>query len=440
MDYYEQKAITLQDLRAIIHQLKMGSISNIEEDAQIEINDMIRSLPGPEQINGIADNLGAIEGLKEKVGGILRLIEIYSRRNQEYKTRYKAKTGLPPRYKVLDWRSSMNKKDMVKRVVQASADADSQKLTAIASDLIGFAKDLRDNDVIPEIELASITAKELDKISLFAEADAIRKVAQTYELGMDDLTGGLNQLYTVIDNVIKSINRKNDQLVNVPTAKNVTNLLGQLWVQLGNFRKTLDASVNQLQQMTPQIEQAMEESLPKSVFDATDQKTYPIEWIDDPSDPEGMIGVVTKADGNQYEVQRDNSGRMSVAPNPLGGAPAAAPAEAPAAAPETAAPAAGTPEAAPGYTPGAGGTTPEFKGGDFVLVNGTYPIKRVQKINPDGSAVVTQLDGSQPKTINLKNVEPATQADVQEALNEMLPSAIASFNLMKYRRFGSSKK
>ena len=307
--------ITLQDLRAIVHGLKMTPLAFVEEAALDEIEAMIKVLPGPESINSL-DPMG-IKQLQSTVGNIMRLIELYGNRDGESKTRYESRTGLPPRYKVLEWRSPMNQlaRAVTRGIIKTSAVVDDLGYSDISRRLIRCAKQVQDNK-LSEIDLAKITADTLDKIGFSKEAASILKTAQTIELGIDDITGGLNQLYQVIDTVIADIQRKSDSLINIPTAKNAIVLLGKLWQQLEGFRTSLQQPVSQLQQEAPAIEQALESTVPKSVFDAVDKQTYDIEW-GQPDESGEQLAYVTKADGQRYEVQRETDGRMVVSDQPI---------------------------------------------------------------------------------------------------------------------------
>ena len=99
--------LTLDELKTIIHGLRMSTLSFVEDNALDEIKAMIKALPLPEAIDKLVTIPMGIKGIQRDVGNIMRLIELYGKRDIEFKTRYKSRTGLPPRYKVLDWRSKM---------------------------------------------------------------------------------------------------------------------------------------------------------------------------------------------------------------------------------------------------------------------------------------------------------------------------------------------
>jgi len=98
---------TLRELREIILGLRMSGLSFVEDGAISEIQAMIKSLPSAEDLEKHYSNPESLKQLQKDVGGIMRLIEIYGKRDGEYKVRYKSRTGLPPRYKVMEWREPM---------------------------------------------------------------------------------------------------------------------------------------------------------------------------------------------------------------------------------------------------------------------------------------------------------------------------------------------
>lgn len=94
----------LADLRAIIHALKMASLSFIEPEALTIIKLRITGLPSPEQLLEFTPK--NLDGVRKEVGNIMMLIDSYGTKNFEFKERHKSlKNNLPPRYKVLDWKN-----------------------------------------------------------------------------------------------------------------------------------------------------------------------------------------------------------------------------------------------------------------------------------------------------------------------------------------------
>ena len=383
--------VTLQDIRAIIHGLRMATFSFVEEQALTEIKSMIKALPGPEDLNGLEP--GQLKLIQSDVGNIMRLIEIYGKRDMEYKTRYKSRTGLPPRYKVLDWRVDMDKaaKDVTRSMVKTSAIADELGYSSISDRLIRCAKKVQSNE-LDEFELAKITAETLDKIGLVKEASEIRKVAQNaqvIDVSIDDITGGLQQIYKSIDNVISGIEIKSNELLQLPTAKRAVKALGNLWKQLKQFRGGLEKPIAELERETPAIQQELEQLIPKSVFDANDRKNYTIEWSD-PDENGEETAYVTKSDGQRYEVQRESNGKMIVSKTPMNSA--SAPVE------ETQ-----NPSTSSGSGIGGGGSTTTLQPPDISNLSGESIqsiLNELQKVASSNSYMIRQaLDSSIPQEI-----------------------------------------
>ena len=99
--------LSLQDLRAIIHGLKMAGFSSVDEGASDHIKFRINSLPSAEALSQISQNPKVFRDIIVEVGEIMRMVETYSKQGSEYSARFKSKKKLPPRYKVLEWRKYM---------------------------------------------------------------------------------------------------------------------------------------------------------------------------------------------------------------------------------------------------------------------------------------------------------------------------------------------
>jgi len=93
----EQDILTIQDLRAVIHGLRMMDLPFVEEKAADEVTQMIKALPEPETL--LNANSSYIKKLQADLKNIMTLIDQYAAEGQEYTIRYKSKTGLPPRYR-----------------------------------------------------------------------------------------------------------------------------------------------------------------------------------------------------------------------------------------------------------------------------------------------------------------------------------------------------
>jgi len=311
--------VTLQDLRAIIHGLKMASLGFIEDGAVDEINAMIKTLPGPETINEL--DLMEIKNIQNSVGSIMRLIEIYGKRDKEYKTRYKSRTGLPPRYKVLEWRKDMQQtaRDITRSMVKTSAVADNNGYIEVAESLIKCAKKMESNE-LPLKEVLGSIVSVLRQEGFVKEASVIKEAAQTYDLSMDDVIGGLGQLNSIIDSVMAAVNDKYLSLSQSGVSQQVLTQLANIWRQLTGVQKQVTPVVQQLSQESQEIEQAIQGISPQSV--QYQGKTYKIQWGDPDTDGYQDAFIETE-DGSKFEVYEDDQGVRSLSPMKV--APAAVP-------------------------------------------------------------------------------------------------------------------
>jgi hypothetical protein len=161
--------ITLDELKTIIHGLRMSTLSFVEDNAIDEIKAMIKALPLPEAIDKLVTIPMGIKGIQRDVGNIMRLIELYGKRDIEFKTRYKSRTGLPPRYKVLDWRSKMKANaKIIRDMVKVSSDIDNSGHGEISGRINKFASNMI-QDKFDEVEFEKI-AMELKNSGLEKEA------------------------------------------------------------------------------------------------------------------------------------------------------------------------------------------------------------------------------------------------------------------------------
>jgi len=139
----------LQDLRVIIHTLKMNGLTHVDPEAMDEIRNRIQKLPSAEGINDLALNSVSMDDVREEIGLIMHLLEAYGKNDSEFKARYKSRTGLPPRYKVLDWRSNMKSeaKQVIREMIKTSAIVDGKGNGQLAGDLIKCAKQIKTEEM-----------------------------------------------------------------------------------------------------------------------------------------------------------------------------------------------------------------------------------------------------------------------------------------------------
>ena len=198
----ELQKIDMTDLRAIIHALKMATFTFVEEDASVEIRELIKRLPSPEQVNQLGELPSGLVDVRETVGYILGLIDTYGQRGSEFKARYKAKTKLPPRYKVMEWkrnkasngRSEMRKEavDLVKQLVRISSNVDKDGHGRLSGDLIIIAKAVRNEANEDTIKRLNGAVQSLRLAGFNAEAEALLKEAGFWS-GVGDVAKGIGQ-------------------------------------------------------------------------------------------------------------------------------------------------------------------------------------------------------------------------------------------------------
>jgi len=334
MPEVDELAVAMQNLRAVIHSLRMNNLAFVDPEALDEIRAMIKSLPTPEELNGLATSPDSIKKVQENVGGILRLIELYSRRDGEYKTRYKSRTGLPPRYKVMEWRETMsNRNTLVRDLVRLSGEADAGGFSKFATSLLSCAKEIKSGK-LPIEELLEASDSFLRKANVQSRfIKTAQGLPALRDPGLGGIRKGLEQIQTMFSQIQQAFTDKLQYLNKSPKTQQFIQQLGKIWQGVAQLEKATGQQIDALQQPMAQIEEAMEQTLiPQSIM--FQNKPTPIEWVPDPDDP-GMEMAVINVNGQQYEVQSDDSGALSVKPAT---APDAAAAGTPAAAAGTPAP------------------------------------------------------------------------------------------------------
>jgi len=186
--------LNLQDLRAIVHSLKMAGLSFVDPEAVDAIKDRIRALPSAEDLNKLAKDKGSMNHLTQEIGDIMKLIEVYGNRDPEFKARYKSRTGLPPRYKVLEWRGNMKQEAMqvVKQMIKTSAVIDEKGNGKLAGDLIKCAKKMQSDEIdgksfdqiIEDVRLAGFDQ----------EAGLLKEAALPWMQGLQDMWSGAKEV------------------------------------------------------------------------------------------------------------------------------------------------------------------------------------------------------------------------------------------------------
>lgn len=221
-------SLSLQDLRTIIHGLKMAGLSFIEEDAKEVINQKIAALPSTEQLLSITEKHDSLKMLTQQVGEIMRLIELYGKKDGEYKVRFKSKKGLPPRYKVLDWRKNMQEMDKaaaVKSFVKLSAAIDDKGQGELASKLIVCAKHISDG---------TINDKEIESVKLSMLNAGFNK-----EAGIFDTFKGIGNMGKGVADWAKGVGQS-----------------GKEMFQIGKYKSVLEDINNRINKIIPDVQKA----------------------------------------------------------------------------------------------------------------------------------------------------------------------------------------
>ena len=227
-------ALGIQDLRAIIHGLKMSGFSYIGDEVMRDrISFMIEDLPTPESLMSMADTPLDIKHIQQQVGEIMRLIETGGARDENFKVRYEVKKAMPPRYKVLKWRGAMKNKGLTSELVRISATADDHNQPRIASK----ALELADAALNGKVE-----ASDIDGFLRLCSDNGFNKEAQNWmQKARDKMTGGQG------GQIVKD-RQKNDQSI-----LNSLNYISQLM-------NAKDYDTNKIKQMITN----MPESSPKT--------------------------------------------------------------------------------------------------------------------------------------------------------------------------------
>jgi hypothetical protein len=243
----EPHNISTKDLRTMIHGLKMTGFAFVDKDALQQIELRIKDLPPPEELERINDS-NELKHIIKEVGEIMRLVEIYGKRGHEYKVRHKSKTGLPPRYKVLEWSKNMNKASIVKEFVKVSEKADGLGNVKVASKLIVCAKRIRDN---------TIEIKDIEDIEREMKLSGMEKeLALMKEAGFMDVMKGIGNMGKdvgqAVSNKAKQVGQSISGSFNVGVYKsklgNIQKKLKEITTELGSVVSEATKAANSAQE------------------------------------------------------------------------------------------------------------------------------------------------------------------------------------------------
>jgi len=307
--------ISLDLLGDIIKGLKLDDFAYVEPDALTIIKSMIKNLPERESLEQYALTPHNIENIQKDIGKIMRLIEIYGKRDLEYKTRYRAKTELDPRYKVLDNNTQKAANKVAKGLIRVSAILDNDD--QISSELIRCAMKAYVGG-LTELDMADTTANIFEKIGFNEQAKIVRNAITEYNVDMQEIRRELSQIFNSIKKAKTLTEEKYRDMSSVsktnPLAERVINQLSSIWNDLLKVESASNAVVDRLDQTTNQVEKDMMNVVPRAAY-WPGVGSLPIKYIDDP-DPvnKGWMIATVEHNGKTYEVQEDNRGNQSFKP------------------------------------------------------------------------------------------------------------------------------
>jgi len=302
--------ITLQDIRAIVHGLKMAGLAFVDQEALGDIESRIKLLPSPEEINKIAESPKAIHELQKFIGEIMQLIDVYSRRDPEFKARHKSRTGLPPRYKVLEWRNVMNQasRNLVKSLVKISSVADEKGRYKIAKETIRCARKVQKAE-IEEKDIKNLVS-QMDKEGMTEELKLLKEAQawQTFKGFMGGIgggigggvgnvfkniwqsgqAGGLSAKFVDVGKRIERLTSKLANIINKASSSgnaNVQRQMQSLYDIVAASAKGWNQAVDQANQMAQQAEQESPAEVAQSVAAAPGDKTQAVQYL------QGLMGT-----------------------------------------------------------------------------------------------------------------------------------------------------
>ena len=304
MELDEKNRLTIDELHGIIKGLMLDSFASVEPNALVEIKAMIKFLPTPEALGKLADNPGNIEKIQSDIGKIMRLIELYSKRDVEYKTRYKARTKLEPRYKVLKCETpipTLAKNNLIKNLVKLSQVMDDEDYGGLSQEFLNCAKSIN-NDEIP-IEQLYYASK-----IILQNNNSLIKTAQLTDINLDfsGITNGLQQISAWFESVKKEIISKYGYLKNNAKTKIYVNDLENIWNQVNVIADSTSERFNKIEQTTSKIQNEMKKLIPSRVI--INNEPADIVWEKDPRG-KGYERAVVYNQGKKYLVQEDNTGK-----------------------------------------------------------------------------------------------------------------------------------
>lgn len=300
--------LTIEELKTIIHGLRMSTFSFVEDNAMIEIGAMIKALPSSEEIDKLAGAPKAIKNLQTSIGNIMQLIEAYGKRDVEYKVRYRSRTNLPPRYKVLDWRGAMKSREELKAslitgMVRVSSDLDRDGYSELSQSMIDCAKGMQ----CGKMPLKDLYNTTRDIVSVFSGKDMVKeaqyKGPAELDLSMDEIHNSIAQINKMLQGLNTAFQNKVQYLGQIEKTKAYGDQLSKIWQQIGVLAPVL----SDVDKQAATVEQTMNQQVPLQSIAKPGSPTQNLQYIPDPENPSSGwdIAVTQTQDGSWKEVQVD---------------------------------------------------------------------------------------------------------------------------------------
>lgn len=183
-DTEKNQDLTLQDIRVIIHGLRMSGFSCVEPEALDQIKFRIKSLPNPEELTGLQDDIASIKRIAKEIGEIMHLLEVYGNKGPEFKARFESLKGLPPRYKTLEWRKNMSNTNLTRQLVRISANVDYAGKVVLSEKLLSLAKKSLDDQ---------LSEQEVKEASTLLSSNGLEKEAKMVEAAWWSMPKGIGK-------------------------------------------------------------------------------------------------------------------------------------------------------------------------------------------------------------------------------------------------------
>ncbi len=292
-----KEKISLDLLGDIIKGLKLDDFAYVEPDALVVIKSMIKNLPGREGLEQFSTNPYNIENIQKDIGKIMRLIELYGKRDLEYKTRYRAKTQLDPRYKVLDNNTQKAANRVATGLIRISAIFDEdEKYGEISSEFIKCAI---------KAYIGELTKQEMAKtiVSVFDKIDLNKKSDKTIEIK--------KQLADVWNNMVKTSENINHVIYNDRPVK-VDWMVNP--ADPSKMIATINTEEGTLQVFRNAAGELFLEPINIQPLEINYKgKIVKVNWVKDPLDPSNLIATIDVPEG-VFKVRKDSTGKYSLEP------------------------------------------------------------------------------------------------------------------------------